>query len=956
LFHKHFLPLPRCRIQREKHRPPVQRENKMKLQKPSNFSYSKLALATACTFFSVQNVANTLQGRISDQNNNVYFQGAKITIKELSRSVISARDGSFRITNLPAGHYTLLVSYLGADPIEQVVNIVKGETVNTTIQLGDRDVLLEDIIVVGQRAGQAGALNRQRNALGIKSIVSSDAIGQLPDQNAAEALQRLPGMFIQRDQGEGRFVGIRGIDPSLNNVTINGANVSSPESGVRSVAMDVIPSELVQSLEVSKSVTPDMDASAIGGSIEVKSLSAFDREGHSYSFTAQATNSTQVNKTSPKLSGSFTDTVALSKQYDLGVAAALSWSERQFGSHNMETDGGWQTYDINDSTEQEISFFGAQEIEQRHYMIKRKRLGAALNLDLQSSQLSKHYLRTLFSEFSDDEFRLRNEYKFDKGTLITDSNEPTSALFRDAEMDRDTKDRFESQKIMSMVLGGEQQLQEWFVEYSLGYSKSSETEPNRIDADFTSENLVLGYETQSETPILSRNEAAHDLSGFELDEITLENNRTEDETHSFKIDLSKDFIVSGYNSEFKFGVKYSEREKVNDTHVTVFDGGFDDVLASQFGSTSPSYNIGDFGPGLSRSGISRFVTDNRKIFDTNQLDSTIASKGRSYHISEEVLAAYAMLTFDIGQWQVIGGVRYEGTDFRTSGNKVELIKDDTTDTERVDVSQFDADKDYDHIMPNLTVRYDFTAQLVTRIALTNTIARPGFSDAAAFQIVETETTSEEGVVDVERKAEVGNPDLDPYESYNLDMSIEYYPGNIGVISAGFFYKDIDNFISIEQVQDNGLWQGYKEVVQAVNGGAANLAGLELAYAHNFDNGFMFSANGTFIDADDKLPNQSDVVGNIVLGFENNSISTRLSSSFKSKSFMFEESGSRVYQDTHMQLDFSAKYYVTEQAQLYFNAVNLTDEPYYVYHGTSRFNYQYERYGRSFELGLTLTSL
>ncbi|TMO67976.1 TonB-dependent receptor [Pseudoalteromonas aurantia] len=928
----------------------------MKLQKPSNFSYSKLALATASVLFSVHSYANTLQGRVSDQNNTLYFEGAKVTLKELSRSVSSDRDGSFRLTNLPEGQYTVYVSYLGAPSIERTVKIVKGETLNTTIQLGASDALLEDIIVMGQRAGQAGALNRQKNALGIKSIVSSDAIGQLPDQNAAEALQRLPGMFIQRDQGEGRFVGIRGIDPSLNNVTINGANVPSPESGVRSVAMDVIPSELVQSLEVSKTVTPDMDASAIGGSIEVKSLSAFDREGRSYSVTAQATNNAQVDKTSPKLSGSFTDIVALSKQYDLGVAAAVSWSQRQFGSHNMETDGGWQLYDIEDATGEEVSLFGAQEIEQRHYVIKRERLGAALNLDLHSSQLSKYYLRTLFSEFSDDEFRQRNEYKFDKGTLVSGTHTNTSAIFSNAEMDRDTKDRYESQKIMSLVLGGEHQLREWFVEYSVGYSKSSETEPNRIDTDFAADELMIGYGSLSETPTLSRNESAHDLSRFELDEIVWENNRAEDDATSFKIDLSKEFLVAGFNSEFKFGVKYSERDKMNDTHTTVFDGGSDDALASQFGSASPSYSLGDFGPGLSRTGIAQFVKKNRTHLDINQLDSEIESKGRSYHISEEVLGAYAMLMVDIGQWQVIGGVRYEGTDFSTSGNKVELIKDDTTDTERVDLSRFDAVKEYEHIMPNLTVRYDFTEQLITRFAYTNTIARPGFSDVAAFQIVEIDTTLEDDNIEVERKAEVGNPALDPYESHNLDMSLEYYPGNIGVISAGVFYKDIDNFISIEQVQDNGLWQGYKEVVQAVNGGAASLAGLELAYTKNFHSGLMFSANGTFIDADDTLPNQSDIVANIMFGYEGNNISTRLSSSYKSKSFMFEENGARVYQDAHLQLDFSAKYYVTEQAQLYFNAVNLTDEPYYAYHGTPDYNYQYESYGRAFELGFTLTSL
>ncbi|MBQ4863014.1 TonB-dependent receptor [Pseudoalteromonas sp. MMG013] len=928
----------------------------MKLQKPSNFTYTKLALATAGVLFTAQSYANTLQGRISDHDQAVYFEGAKVTIKELSRSVSSARDGSFRLANLPEGEYTLVVNYLGAPPVERTVRIHQGETLNTHIQLGTGDALLEDVLVVGHRAGQAGALNRQKNALGIKSIVSSDAIGQLPDQNAAEALQRLPGMFIQRDQGEGRFVGIRGIDPSLNNVTINGANVPSPESGVRSVAMDVIPSELVQSLEVSKTVTPDMDASAIGGSIEVKSLSAFDRQGQSYSFTAQATHNKQVDKTSPKVSGSFTDVFTLSKQFDLGVATALSWSERQFGSHNMETDGGWQMLDVEDTAGQSVSLFGAEEIEQRHYVIKRERLGAALNLDLHSSQLSKYYFRSLFSEFSDDEFRLRNEYKFAKGTLVAGSNTSTAAVYSGAEMDRDTKDRYESQTIMSVVLGAEHQFSDWFVEYSLGYSKSSEEEPNRIDADFAGEDLTLGYGSLGDTPTLSRTEAAHDLNLFALDEVVRENNNTEDESTSFKIDLSREFTIAGFNSELKFGAKYSERDKFNDTQTTIFDGGFDDTTALQFATVAPEYHSGDFGPGLSRDSIAQFVMQNHQQFDINQQDTDIDSKGKSYQITEEVVGAYVMMTLDMGRWQLISGLRYEGTDFSTSGNKVELIKDEVADSERVDITAWHAQKDYHHVMPNLTARYDVSEQVLTRFAYTNTIARPSFSDSSAFQIVETETTQEDTGIVIERQAEVGNPQLDPYESHNLDVSIEYYPGKVGVISAGLFYKDIDNFISVEQVQDNGQWQGYKKVTQAVNGGAASLRGIELAYTKHFENGVMFSANGTFIDADDALPNQSDTVANIMLGYESTTLSTRLSASYKSKSFMFEEGNARVLQDDHLQLDFSAKYYVTDQTQLYFNAVNLTDEPYYAYHGTAQYNYQSESYGRSFEFGFTLTSL
>ncbi len=927
----------------------------MKTHKPSRFTRSKIALATTCALISSHAFANTLEGRITDANNSVYFEGAKISIKELNRTMSSERDGRFRLTNLPAGQYTLVVDYLGAKSVERQIIIKENEVLTQRIALENQDAYIEDVIVVGQRAGQAGALNRQKNAMGVKSIVSSDSIGQLPDQNAAEALQRLPGMFIQRDQGEGRFVGIRGIDPSLNNVTINGANVPSPESGVRSVAMDVIPSELVQSLEVSKTVTPDMDASAIGGSIEVKSLSAFDREGQSYSVNAQATYNEQVEATSPKLSASFTDVYTLNKQFDLGIATALSWSEREFGSHNMETDGGWQMLELETDNGEEVELFGAEEIEQRHYKIKRERLGAALNLDLHSNDFSKYYLRTLYSEFSDDEFRLRNEYKFDKGELVSGQFNDSSAQFSGAEMDRDTKDRYESQTILSLVTGAEHQLSDWFVEYSIGYSKSSEEEPNRIDADFAGEDFTLGYSHLGQAPALIQSANAHQLENFELDELVWENNNTEDESLSLKLDLSKDFTLAGYNTQLKFGAKYAQREKFNDVRTTVFDGGFNDATAAQFAAPSPDWSLSAFGPGLSRSEIARFVATNRAEFDVNQLDSDIETKGKSFTSNEDIFAAYAMFTIDMGAWQVITGLRYEATDYSTSGNKVELIKDEVNDDERVEINPWAVDKDYNHLLPNLTVRYDISDKLVTRFAYTNTLARPGFSDSAAFQIIESETTEEDGQIETERKAEVGNPHLDPYESTNLDWSIEYYPGHIGVISAGVFYKDIDNFITTEEVQDNGQWDGFKEVMQAVNGGEASLSGVELAYTKNFKNGLMLSANGTFIDADDKLPNQSDTVANLMFGYESDHFSTRLSASYKSKSFSHEDNDARVMQDAHTQLDFSAKYYFNDQTQIYFNAVNLTDEPYYLYHGQSQYNYQYETYGRSFELGFTLTS-
>ena len=929
----------------------------MKVLSPANpRKKTPLALAMASLLMVPTSYANTLLGKVSDAQQKAHFEGAKLELVELRKTTVSDRDGSFRFNQLPAGQYTLTVTYLGAAPISHLVEISDGQVTEQLIQLKSKTNTMDDILVLGQRAGQMGALNRQKNAANIKTIVSSDSIGQLPDQNAAEALQHLPGIFIARDQGEGRFVGIRGIDPNLNNVSINGVNVPSPEAGVRSVAMDVIPSELIQSLEVSKTVTPDMDASAVGGSIDVKSLSAFDRQGQSYSLTAQGSYNQQVSATSPKLSGSFSDVYTLSDEYTLGLATAVSWFKRDFGSLNIETDGGWGDFEAEDSvTGDDVAYFGSEEIEQRHYLITRERLGAALNLDLHAKNHDKYYLRTLWSDFSDDEYRLRNEYKFAKGHIDSTSVTATSAQFSDAKMDRDSKDRHEVQQILSVVTGAQLQLNAWSLDYNLGYSKSNEKERGRLDVSFAGKGLDLGYRA-AQIPELSQSPAAHDLQQFELDEIATANNIAQDESLSAQFDLSKDFVWQGYNSQFKFGAKYSSREKTNTVDARIYDGGFDDITASDFASAPPDFALGQFGPGLSRDSLQQFFSTHSGSFELNQSESDIESYGQSYRSEEDILAAYAMLSLDLDQLDIIAGVRFEGTDFYTQGQKVTLLVDETSDSETVEITPWQQSKDYDHWLPSINIRYQHSDKLISRFAATQTIARPSFSDSAAFQLIESETTIEDGQIETERKAEVGNPYLDPYKSTNLDLALEYYPTRVGVISGGLFYKDIANFISQQEVQDNDQWDGFKQVIQAVNGGSASLTGIELAWNKQFDSGWMFASNATFIDADDQLPNQSDTVANLMVGFENAHLSARLSATYQSESFQFEENDRPVMQASHNQLDFSAKYYLSEQTHVYFNAINLTDEPFYLYHGSQQYNYQYERYGRSFELGFTLNSL
>src|SRR5690606_19936541 len=221
---------------------------------------------------------------------------------------------------------------------------------------------MEHVEVIGQAVSIDEALREQRSSDSVKSVVHADGIGQLPDDNAAEALQRIPGLSVERDQGEGRFVSVRGLGPDLNSVTINGTLIPSPNSGTRAVALDVLPSELVQSLSVVKTLTPDMDANSLGGTIEVESLSAVDHKGLFYTGSVEASHDEITGENSPKLSGAVSNRFSLGSGTDnFGVAAAISWGERDFGSDNVETGGAWDFEN------------GARlaEFEQRDYEITR---------------------------------------------------------------------------------------------------------------------------------------------------------------------------------------------------------------------------------------------------------------------------------------------------------------------------------------------------------------------------------------------------------------------------------------------------------------------------------------------------------------------------------------------------------------------------------------------------------
>ena len=321
----------------------------------------------------------------------------------------------------------------------------------------------EHVEVVGQAVSLDKALKQQRNSDNIESVVHADGVAQLPDANVAEAVQRLPGISIERDQGEGRFVSVRGLGPDLNSVTINGTLVPSPESARRAVALDVLPSELVQSLSVIKTLTPDMDANSLGGTVDVQSLSAFDHKGLFYTGSTEAGYNKNSHQTSPKVSGAISDRFSLGDGIDnFGVAAALSWNKRDFRSDNVETGGDW---DFSDGAK-------LNSFEQRVYDISRERTGGGLNFDYKPDDDTSLYLRTLYSRFKDSETRNSTAFEF--------ADPQAEGEVGKTKTKRKLKQREETQKIQSYVFGGERMMGLWTLSGQAGYSESSEDNPGGI--------------------------------------------------------------------------------------------------------------------------------------------------------------------------------------------------------------------------------------------------------------------------------------------------------------------------------------------------------------------------------------------------------------------------------------------------------------------------------------------
>jgi TonB-dependent receptor len=638
---------------------------------------------------------------------------------------------------------------------------------------------------------------------------------------------------VQYDQGEARFGNIRGTAPQYNSVMINGERIPSAEAEDRTVQLDLVPADMIQSIEVNKAVTPDMDADAIGGSVNLVTRSApYDRR---VSFTLGSGYNLLAEK--PIYNGSF----ILGERFlnnKLGVIASASHHNHQLGSDNFEAE-----WDYMDDNNKDGSAF-AEETQIRQYYLQRIRQSYSLSLDYTLTENHTLFANGIYNHRNDWENRLRTVYKdieFDE-----DSNSWLGVMEKETKGgNRDTKNaRLEDQRMMNFTLGGDHQFGKIKADWTASYSKASEERPNERYIVYEVEDLIFTTDfSDKRAPKItgvSPSSSANFSSDYELGEITEEFQLTEDIDKNFKLNFTIPLLENEYKNSLKFGVRYKGKEKMRDNRFFEYSPDDEDsfnttTLNNLENFSKDNFLVGDYATGnqVSPEYLGELDLTNSSLFEEER--SAEAEAG-NFNATENILGGYVMINQNLGpKLLMIAGLRFENTSQEYQGNQYDADEDENTLTDKVSES-------YINILPGLHLKYDFNKTTILRAAWTNTLARPNYFSLVPYREIERE----------DNEIAIGNPDLIPTTSMNFDLMFEKYFRTIGIISGGAFYKDIKDFI-VTETREQYLFEGttWDTYSQPINGGNADIFGLEFAVQRQLDflpgfwKGFGVYANYTY---------------------------------------------------------------------------------------------------------------
>lgn len=827
----------------------------------------------------------------------------------------------------------------------------------------DRAAALDEIVVRGQRLSQQRSIEAKRDSETIVDVVSTDDLGRLPDKNAAEAVDRLPGVSITVDQGEGRFVSIRGINPTLNNLTINGVNAGSPEAddGGRLSPLDVLGSELLRSIEVIKVQTPDLDAQGIGGTVNVTTVGPFDRDERFFGLGSAQVGYEELSDNTPYAAELVFG--GRTAGDDFGWLFGASYSFRDFESRGVYPDD-WRRETLNG-----VTASLPENSKNNAYQLERTRLGALGTLEWRPDDTSRYALRAYFSQFDEDEVRQRFEYMFSRDitTLTPTGGVSGTSNRREEDLRLEEKDK----RFFNLAFDGENRFAgDWTLDYLLQYNDNRQEEPNRNwefrgsgygpDAWSIDGRGFVAIEPGPVDPL--------DPALLRFRRLRLQDNRTDEEAWIGGADLRRDLAFGDGGSYLKLGFKYTGTERENDGRRTRYNLGSSDWFASDFGHFAGVFTNEVDGTGFPNLRIDpgaaiAFFEANQgdtAFFELDDEDSFESEFQDDYDVTEDILAGYVMGNADFGRWNLLAGVRVEQTEVESAGF---LREEDTLTATRIE-----RDGDYTNVLPAVLLRYDATGDLVLRGAWSNTLGRPDYN-----QIAPISSLSRDGS---QGALFIGNPDLEARESANFDLSIEYYFGEGAMLTGSYFYKNIDNFIvaqteSFDDFEFNGELFETFDITTLENATEGEVSGFELNYLQRFDflpgpwSGIGIALNGAFLDSElevegrGKLPLllQPDWTRSYALFYQYAGFEAALSLD-ESDQFLADLGGdgaTDLWIEEYGRLDFKASYRFGERYDVFVEWQNIDDEPLIEYQGGIKNQItQFEEYGQTWYVGMNVS--
>ncbi len=918
-----------------------------------------LALLLFSGFTMAQN--GIIKGRIVDTDQQP-LPGANIILNNSIRlGTVSDVNGEYFFNKLKAGEYTLEVSYIGFSGSVVTVVIEDGQTLAQNFVL-EAGIDLEEIVINSRLVGETKALNTQKNAINITNIVSSEQLERFPDANIGDALKRIPGINVQYDQGEARFGNIRGTAPELNSITINGERIPSAEAEIRSVQLDLVSSDMIETVEYNKAVTPDMDADAIGGSVNLVTKQA------PYKSEFSGKIGTGWNFVADKMS--FKGSLAYSDRFlddKLGVVLSLSAYDNKLGSDDLEGEWGYDDANGNDLFDSGETV-APTEIQTRQYYLERFRQSYSTAFDYKFNERHQIFFNGIYNKRNDWENRYRLEVKD-----IEDNGDGTYAT----ELVRQTKfgvednkyARLEDQRMMSFGLGGDHLFGKMKMDWMVAYSKASEERPNERYIEYEAEDDIQLDLTNMEEPAFSYSyptNYGNFTDAWEFGELTEEYQYTDEIDMNFRANFEVSLLSGDYANKLKFGVRYRGKEKKRDNWFKEYSPVDEDVfnnlvLANLKDVSKDDYMAGDYQLG---SYVDPEISDKIDLYDENDFEEELdpSEEAGDFEATEDIIAGYLMLTQNIKEnFTIIAGIRVEQTMLEYQGKIWDNDNETLTATDKMD-------EDYMSILPGLHLNYKLSKNSNARFAWTNTIARPNYFDLVPYVEIDRDDS----------EISFGNPNLEPTKSMNFDLMYEHFFKSIGIASAGVFYKDLKNVIGYEFQSDYVYGADtYDQARRPENIADATLYGFEAAFSRRLDflpsflRNITFYGNYTYVKSklsdieipgreneDIPLSGSPEHTYNMSLAYDTKKIDVRVSFNHASAFINTNDDGGigeekfyDFYYDKVNYLDVNANYSINDKWKVYLNANNLLNQPLRTYWGESERTAQAEYYGIKFQLGL-----